>query len=80
MRMTLNEKIRHAARLAVSDGVPLRALSVAFFVGTILNLINQGDALLTGAPLDFAKLTLTYVVPYVVSTHGAVAVRLTKIK
>jgi len=29
----------------VSDGVPRRSFVVAVIVGTILNLINQGDAL-----------------------------------
>jgi hypothetical protein len=52
---------------AVSDGVPRRSLWVALVVGTILNLINQGDTLVSGQRVDFAKLTLTYIVPYVVS-------------
>jgi len=61
---------------AVSEGVPRRSLWVALIVGTILNLINQGDALLAGQRLDFVKLALTYVVPYIVSTYGAVSCRL----
>jgi hypothetical protein len=51
-------------------------LWVAVAVGTILNLINQGDALLAGQRLDFIKLALTYIVPYLVSTYGAVSFRL----
>ena len=42
-------------RYAISDGVPRRSLLVALLVGTILNLFNQGDALLAGLPLDIAK-------------------------
>jgi hypothetical protein len=61
---------------AVSDGVPRRSLWVALIVGTILNVINQGDALLSGQRLNFAKLALTYLVPYIVSTYGAVSFRL----
>ncbi|HVC52593.1 MAG TPA: nitrate/nitrite transporter NrtS [Stellaceae bacterium] len=64
------------ARCCVSDGIPRRSLGVALIVGTILNLINQGDALVTGRSLDFAKLLLTYLVPYCVSTYGAVSYRL----
>jgi len=71
-------KLREVSRLALSDGVPLRALGVAILIGTILNLINQGDVLLNGGPINWTKLILTYVVPYVVSTHGAVAVGLRK--
>ena len=61
---------------AVSDGVPRRSLWVALIVGTILNLINQGDIFLSGQRPDFTKLLLTYLVPYMVSTYGAVSFRL----
>jgi len=67
---------RRALVLAMSDGVPARALLVALVIGTLLNLINQGDALMHGEPLNWTKLALTYLVPYLVSTHGAVAARL----
>ena len=63
-------------RNAVSDGVPRRSCIVALIVGTILNLINQGDAVFTGATIDVSKLLLTYLVPYCVSTYGAVSYRL----
>lgn len=49
---------------------------VALVVGTVLNLINQGDALVAGQRLDIAKLALTYVVPYIVGTYGAVSFRM----
>jgi hypothetical protein len=60
----------------ISDGVPKRSLVVALIVGTILNLINQGDALVAGARLNLTKLILTFVVPYAVATYGAVSYRL----
>ena len=63
-------------RYAVSEGVPRRSFIVALIVGTVLNLINQGDAMLAGMPVDIAKLLLTYLVPYCVSTYGAVSFRL----
>jgi hypothetical protein len=44
-------------------------------VGTILNLINQGDRLFAAQKLDTVKLALTYCVPYLVSTYGAVSFR-----
>ncbi len=63
-------------RYAVTGGVPRRSLWVAAIVGTVLNLINQGDKLFSGQRLEVAKLTLTYLVPYLVSTYGAVSFRL----
>jgi hypothetical protein len=61
---------------AVAPGVPRRSLAAAIIVGTLLNLINQGDALVAGKALDWLKLVLTYIVPYCVATYGAVAFRL----
>ncbi len=57
----------------VSDGVPRRSLVVALIVGTILNLINQGDALFETGSLNLIKILLTYAVPYLVATYGAVS-------
>lgn len=67
---------KRAFAYSIADGVPRRSLWVALVVGTLLNLINQGDALAAGRHLDFAKLALTYVVPYFVCTYGAVSFRL----
>ena len=60
-------------RCCVSGGVPRRSFVVALIVGTILNLINQGEALLAAHSLNVAKLLLTYLVPYCVATYGAVS-------
>jgi hypothetical protein len=59
-----------------SDGVPKRSGRVALIVGVLLNLINQGDALLGHGHVNVVKLVLTFVVPYCVATYGAVAYRL----
>jgi hypothetical protein len=39
-------------------------------------MINQGDAMLSDAGLNFTKVLLTYAVPYCVATYGAVSYRL----
>jgi hypothetical protein len=62
--------------LCVSEGIPKRSASVALLVGTLLNLINQGDALLGHGRVNVLKLLLTYAVPYCVATYGAVSYRL----
>lgn len=56
--------------------MPRRSLRVALVVGTALNLINQADALLAGGEVDWLKCALTYLVPYAVSTYGAVSFRM----
>lgn len=62
--------------ICVSDGVPKRSLLVALVVGTLLNLINQGEALIGHGHFDPVKAALTFVVPYCVATYGAVSYRL----
>jgi hypothetical protein len=66
---------RRICGYCVSDGVPRRSFAVAVVVGTILNLINQGDALVNGAHLNLTKIILTFAVPYCVATYGAVSYR-----
>lgn len=63
-------------RFCISDGVPKRSLYVSLVVGAILNLINQGDALLGHGQLNLTKLLLTFLVPYCVATYGAVSYRI----
>jgi hypothetical protein len=65
-----------ACRCAFSNGVPRRSLGVALIVGALLNMINQGDAFVSGRPLDWLKIALTFLVPYGVSTYGAVSYEL----
>jgi hypothetical protein len=61
-------------------GIVRRSLVLAAVVGTILNLINQGDALLGGTHLVAWKIILTYCVPYCVASYGAVTARLEMMK
>lgn len=48
------------------------ALTSAAVAGTLLNLVNQGKALASGDGVDWWRIALTYCVPYVVATFGAV--------
>ena len=60
--------------LALRPDIVRRSLRVAFLVGSILAVINHGDRLVA-LDLDAelaAKITLTYVVPYCVSTWASV--------
>jgi hypothetical protein len=72
--------LKLACRCALSDGVPRRSFLVALVVGTLLNLINQGDALLGAMPVNWFKIVLTYFVPYAVATYGAVSLQLRNIR
>lgn len=60
-----------ALRTALSWPIARRSLLVMVAVGSLLNLINQGDALFSGAAVNWYKIALTYIVPFCVATYGA---------
>ena len=64
--------------VACERGIVLRACKYAVVVGAVLITINHGDALLAGE-IDarrLAKIGLTVLVPYVVSTLSSVGATL----
>jgi low temperature requirement protein LtrA len=77
-RAELGRSLAASWRAHLTDPVARgRCIRIALVVGTILVLINQGDALVHGqlSALLAAKLALDYVVPFVVSSTGFVAAR-----
>ncbi|MCZ4352764.1 nitrate/nitrite transporter NrtS [Roseovarius aestuarii] len=60
-------------RVAFRPDIVKRSLVVALLVGTVLNLINQGDQLVSAGSINVLKCLLTYTVPYCVATYGAVS-------
>jgi hypothetical protein len=65
-------------RYSFADGAPWRSICVALVVGTILNLINQRDAIFGAATINWTKIMLTCLVPYAVCTYGAVSYRMSR--
>lgn len=59
--------------VALSNGIPRRSIVVAVIVGSVLNVINQGDVIFGVGEVNPWKIGLTFVVPYLVATYGAVA-------
>ena len=59
------------AQLIFGGGTPKRAFFTALVVGTILVAINHGYFILGGGMPPLAKIILTYMVPYCVTTWGA---------
>jgi len=52
-----------------------RSLIASVVVGTVLTLLNQGDTLLSGhwSNALYWKIPLTYCVPFIVATYGALS-------
>ncbi|MEM8935668.1 MAG: nitrate/nitrite transporter NrtS [Pseudomonadota bacterium] len=60
-----------ALRAAVSGRYVRRSLKVGAIVGVLLNVINQGDALLAPLTLNYGQVALTFLVPFCVSTFAS---------
>ena len=60
--------------IAMEASVRRRALKVALLVGSILAVINHGDAVLAGTATAtvWIKIGLTFLVPYCVATFASV--------
>lgn len=64
--------------LACSSRIAQSALRVSIVVGTILNLINQGEAILQGSDIDIFHFLLNYLVPYCVASYSAIKNEITR--
>lgn len=62
-------------RAMLTRPVVSNATRVALVVGTCLNLINQGPAIWHGEAVQWGKLLLNYLVPYLVASYSAAKVR-----
>ena len=60
-----------ALHQALSWPITKRSLLITAVVGTILNIINQGDVLIAGGNVSWLKVALTFCLPYCVATYGA---------
>jgi len=49
------------------------ATRVSLLVGTLLNLVNQGPALLAHTGISWPRIALNYLVPFCVATYSAAA-------
>ena len=58
-------------RLIVKPRININSVYVALVVGTLLNLVNQGEQLLSGVGIEWPRVLLNYVVPFCVASYSA---------
>jgi hypothetical protein len=58
-------------RLILQPGIARSALKVSLVVGTVLNVINNGEQLWAGHSVSVWRVALNFVVPYCVSSYSA---------
>jgi len=61
-------------KLILRADIVKRSIWIALIVGTILNIINQGDRVIDDMDINLAKFLLTYMVPYCVATYSSIMV------
>ncbi|MHB0954360.1 MAG: nitrate/nitrite transporter NrtS [Allorhizobium sp.] len=62
--------------VALRRHIATNAVRVSLFVGTVLNLVNQGGAVLSGDAPSWLHVVLNYAVPYCVATYSAVRIEM----
>ncbi|MDP1531271.1 MAG: nitrate/nitrite transporter NrtS [Rhodoferax sp.] len=63
--------MRTLFQAACSGKIVKNSLRIALMVGSILNLVNQGSAILAGSGISWIHMALNYVVPYCVASFSA---------
>jgi hypothetical protein len=63
--------MREFWKIALSKRVAFNAIRIALFIGTLLNVINQGAAILAWEGIAWGHVVLNYIVPYCVATYSA---------
>lgn len=58
-------------QIAMSRHIVKNALKIALVVGSLLNVINQGERLVNGDTISWFHLLLNYLVPYCVASYSA---------
>ncbi len=69
--------MRTLFQAACSGKIVKNSVRIALVVGSILNLINQGSAILSGAGISWVHIALNYLVPYCVASYSAAKNELT---
>jgi len=58
------------ARNALTPPIVTDALKTGLFVGLLLNLINNGGAVLDGEDINWGNVVLDFIVPFCVSAYS----------
>ncbi len=66
----MNERKRFL-EVFFSKSVVSNSIKISIFVGTILNMINQGEKFINGHPISWVHFFLNYLVPYLVASYSA---------
>jgi hypothetical protein len=69
--------MRTLLKTACSGKIVKNSLRIASVVGSIMNLVNQGSAILEGIGISWIHMALNHVVPYCVSSYSAAKNELT---
>lgn len=65
---------------ALSRGIAGNALRISLVVGTVLNLVNQGEAIFAWSGISWPHVMLNYLVPYCVASYSAAKNQLMRMK
>lgn len=56
---------------ALTRPIVTNAIRIALVVGSVLNLINQGEAFISWSGISWPHVALNFIVPYCVASYSA---------
>jgi len=63
--------VTHIFMKAMSRHIVISALKITLVVGAVLNLVNQGGAMLQDEDISWSHLIMNFLVPYCVASYSA---------
>lgn len=64
--------------IACTRLIVINSLKIAFFVGTLLNFINQAEQIIAYSGINWLEFFLNYLIPYCVASYSAAKNQLTQ--
>jgi hypothetical protein len=68
------QKFLYLLDLSLNKDTQIKSIRVGLIVGSLLNIINNGDDIFSGVNINLLKIGLTFLTPYCVSVYTAVSI------
>ena len=69
------QNLHYLLGLAFNKDTQIKSIRVGLIVGSLLNVINNGDDIFSGVNIDLLKVGLTFLTPYCVSIYTVVPIK-----
>ena len=69
--MGVSDMLLKLLSIACTKVIVINSLKIAFYVGTLLNFINQAEQIIAFSGINWLEFFLNYLIPYSVASYSA---------